>query len=310
LEPISETISNPNAYGFRPKRSAADAIKRCFIALGKKGSAQYILEADIKGCFDNISHQWVLKHVPMDKVILKQWLKAGYIYQGEAFPTIAGTPQGGIISPCILNIVLSGLEKAVLTTLPAIFRNRKNKIYFSIYADDFIITGATREILEKQVKPAVESFLGERGLTLSEEKTNITHINDGFNFLGVNIRKYNGKLIIKPSKESVKSFLNGIRETIKANKTVATENLIRLLNPKISGWANYHKHNCAKKTFGYIDSKIFEAIWQWARRRHTRKSHVWVRKKYFRSKGFKNWIFSQRVWHEKSEEHHYVTNHY
>jgi RNA-directed DNA polymerase len=96
LEPISEMVSNPNAYGFRPKRSAADAIRRCFIALGKKGSAQYVLEADIKSCFDKISHQWVLENVPMDKDILRSWLKAGYIYEGKAFPTNEGTPQGGV----------------------------------------------------------------------------------------------------------------------------------------------------------------------------------------------------------------------
>ena len=266
LEPISEMLSNPNAYGFRPKRSAADAIRRCFSILRQKGSSQYILEADIKACFDNISHQWILKNVPMDKTILQKWLKAGYIHEGELFNTTKGTPQGGIISPCILNIVMSGLEATATSMLKAKYHNEKYKIYCCIYADDFIITGASREILQKKVKPVIEKFLKERGLSLSLEKTHITHISKGFDFLGANIRKYNGKLIIKPSKESVKTFLQDIRNTIKTNKTVKTENLIRLLNPKIRGWTNYHRYNCAKRTFGYIDSQIFEAVWKWARR--------------------------------------------
>lgn len=304
LEPISEVISNQNAYGFRPKRNAADAITRCFYILNQEGSAQYILEADIKSCFDKISHRWALENVPMDKVILRSWLEAGYIHEGEAFSTTEGTPQGGIISPCILNIVLSGLEDAVLSALPCKSSNRDHKIYFSIYADDFIITGASREILENKVKPVVENFLSKRGLSLSEEKTHITHISDGFDFLGTNIRKYNGQLITKPSKGGVKTFLNDIRETIKANKTAKAENLIRLLNPKISGWTNYHKYSCAKRTFGYIDSKIFEAIWKWAKRRHADKSRSWIKRKYFRSNGSNNWIFSEHVKHQSGGKYH------
>jgi len=164
-----------------------------------------------------------------------------------------------------------------------------------MYADDFIITGATREVLEDKVKPAVENFLRERGLSLSQEKTKITHIDEGFDFLGFNLRKYHGKLIIKPAKENSKAFLKGIRETIKSNNAVTTELLIHLLNPKIRGWANYYRHVCSKQTFLAIDHRIFMALWRWAKRRHPENRIAWIRNKYFRSQELRNWIFTTRA---------------
>ncbi len=205
--------------------------------------------------FDNISHQWLLDNVPMDKAMLQKWLKAGYVYEKELFPTEAGTPQGGIISPTLANMTLDGLE----SELEAEFgkkRTRKgylNQINLVRYADDFIITGRTKERLENEVKPLVIEFLKERGLTLSEEKTRITHIEDGFDFLGWNVRKCGGKLLIKPSKKNVKAFLDDIRDTVKANKTAKQENLIGLLNPKIRGWVNYHRGAVAKETFQKVE---------------------------------------------------------
>ena len=202
LEPISETLADKNAYGFRPKRSCADAIEQCFKALCQRNSAQWVLEGDIKSCFDKISHSWILENIPMDKTILEKWLKAGYIEKTVFNPTHEGTPQGGIISPTLLVLTLTGLEQAVKAAT-----NSKDKVNIIVYADDFIITGASREILESKVKPAVISFLKQRGLTLSEEKTHLTHINDGFNFLGFNVRKYDGKLLIKPAKERLCSII-------------------------------------------------------------------------------------------------------
>lgn len=298
LEPIAEIKADKNAYGFRPLRSAADAICQCFSALAKQGSANYILEADIKSCFDTISRQWLLQNTLMDKEILKKWLEAGYIENDEKFSTTAGTSQGSIISPTLLTITLSGLEKAVHA---AISNKKKNKVYLSIYADDFIITGATKEVLEEKVMPAVEKFLLERGLSLSKEKTKITHIKEGFDFLGFNIRKYREKLIITPSKASVKSFLAGIRETIKSNSTAKQENLILQLNPKIRGWTNYFRHVCAKKTFSYVSHNIFQALWRWSKRRHPNKSIGWIKKRYFLSTDTRNWVFATRVKQEDGE---------
>ena len=292
LEPITEMIADHHSYGFRPRRSTADAIGQCYLALRLRNSSKYILEADIKSCFDNISKSWLLQNVPMDKEILKKWLEAGYIENNEMFPTHNGTPQGGIISPGLLVITLAGLEETVMQTIS---NNRKDKVHFSIYADDFIITGATKEILENKVKPAVEKFLKERGLSLSEEKTRITHIDDGFDFLGVNVRKYRGKLIIKPSKNSVKTLLNDIRATIKSNGVAKTENLIHVLNDKLRGWSNYHRHICAKRTFEYISHCIFKELWRWAIRRHPNKGKCWIKEKYFRTASTRNWVFSAKT---------------
>lgn len=287
LVPVAEFYADKNSYGFRPKRSAADAIEACFKALAMKGSSQWILEADIRSCFDKISHDWLRENIPMDKEILSKWLSAGYIDNGVLHQTELGTPQGGLASPTLLVLTLSGLEQAVTRAI----NRRKDKVHLSIYADDFIITGSSKEILETKVKPLVESFLQGRGLELSQEKTKITHIDDGFDFLGMNIRKYKGKCIIKPSKKSIKNFLADIRETIKSNPTAKTENLIHLLNSKVRGWTNYFRHSCAKETFRYIDSKIYAALWNWACRRHPGKGEVWIRGKYFRSQGLRNWIF-------------------
>lgn len=290
LEPAAEMLSDKNAYGFRPKRSAADAIAQCYLLLAKKGSAQYILEGDIKSCFDTISHKWLMDNVPMDKKMLNLWLTAGYIDEGQYFDTGRGTPQGGVISATLLNVTLSGLEQIV----KSITHKRNDKSNICVYADDFIITCASKEVLVDTIMPAVSKFLADRGLSLSEEKTKITHIEDGFDFLSINIRKYKGKYLPKPSDESVKRFLNEIRTTIKSHPCAKTENLIRLLNPKIRGWANYHRHNCAKKTFGYISYCIFHALWQWAKRRHPNKGKKWIKQKYFRSTDTQNWIFNAR----------------
>lgn len=291
LEPVSEMIADKNSYGFRPLRSTHDAIEQCFKVLARKASAQYILEGDIKNCFSEISHQWLRNHVPMDKEMLGKWLAAGYLEKGRLYPTESGTPQGGPASPTLLIITLSGLEEAVHNAVP----DRKSKVNVCVYADDFIITGATKEVLEKQVKPAVERFLHERGLSLSEKKTKITHINEGFDFLGMNVRKYKGKLLIRPSKSGVKRFLADIRAIIKNNATVKTEVLIWLLNPKIRGWSNYYHHVCAKKTFGKVDNIIFLALWRWAKRRHPKKNHRWFKDKYFRSEKMRNWVFHAKT---------------
>lgn len=290
LEPVVETRADKNAYGFRPKRSAADAIEQCFCLLAKKGSSQWILEGDIKACFDKISHTWLQDNILMDRVILDKWLKAGYIDKGQFYHMEQGTPQGGVISPTLLNATLSGLEQAVKT-----YARNKDKVHVSIYADDFIITAASKEVLETQVKPCIENFLRERGLELSIEKTKIVHIQEGFNFLGFNIRKYGDKLIIKPAKESVKRFLTNIREVIKKSRATKTENLIQQMNPKIRGWTNYYRNVVSKETFQSVDAQIFKSLWKWAKRRHPEKNATWVEKKYFRSQGLRRWLFHTKV---------------
>jgi RNA-directed DNA polymerase len=305
LEPIAETTADPNSYGFRPERSTADAGAQCFIALAKKASPVWILEADIKACFDQISHEWMVANLPTDKVILQKWLKAGYVVQNELFPTETGTPQGGIISPVAANMTLDGLEAMLAEKFPKAKRPSM-KMNMVRYADDFIITGNSKEWLEQEVKPAVVQFLAERGLILSPEKTKITHIRDGFDFLGWNIRKYNGKLLTMPSKANVKAHLDKIREVIKGNKTAKQVNLIRLLNPILRGWANYHRHVVAKKTFARVDACVWSLLWRWAVRRHPKKGAPWVKEKYFKTQGSRNWIFTATEKQENGSQREFV----
>ena len=177
LEPVSETTADSNSYGFRKERSTGDAREQCFCVLAKKASPEWIMEGDIKGCFDHISHEWLLNNIPMDKVMLRKWLKCGFVFNKELFPTEEGTPQGGIISPTLANITLDGLQTMLAEKYHKKFVNRKTiyypKVHLVRYADDFIITGRSKEALE-EIKPLVVDFLKERGLTLSEEKTKIT----------------------------------------------------------------------------------------------------------------------------------------
>lgn len=302
LEPVAETRADPNSYGFRKHRSTHDAIAQIFICMGTKASASWVLEGDIQGCFDNISHDWLERHVCMDKAILQKWLKAGYIESKKFFATEAGTPQGGIISPTLANWTLDQLERelnhhiVVNTSL-----KRKRQIHLVRYADDFIITSRSKELLENEVRPLVEQFLAERGLRLSPEKTKITHVDEGFDFLGQNVRKYGGKLLIKPSQKNVKAFLDKVREIIKTNASATQANLIGLLNPVIRGWANYHRGIVAKDAFAKVDAMIWRALWRWAKRRHPNKSRQWIAARYFRTVGRRSWVFACEVRNRKGE---------
>lgn len=296
LEPIAETYADPNSYGFRIGRSTHDAIEQCFTDLNKGKSPEWILEGDIKGCFDHISHEWLLENIPMDTQILEKWLKCGYVETRKLFPTDEGAPQGGTISPTLMNMTLDGLERLLQERLPTRQkvngRTHFNKLNFVRYADDFIITGESPEFLRDKVLPIVKEFLTERGLQLSEEKTVITHIEDGFDFLGKNIRKYNGKLLIKPSKTSVKSFLEKVRSIIKGNKSTKQETLIRKLNPVIRSWVNNQRYVVSSKVFSRVDYEIYKCLWQWAKRRHKKKSHKWIAQKYWHHIGSRQWTFS------------------
>lgn len=304
LEPVAETRADKNSYGFRRERSTADAIDQLFKLLARKGAAQWVLEADIQGCFDHISHAWLEAHVPMDKAILHKWLKAGYVESNKLFATEAGTPQGGIISPTLANVALDGLEVELEQRFaPSDYTRRRTRVTLVRYADDFVITGSSKELLENEVKPFVEAFLAERGLRLSQEKTRVTHIDEGFDFLGTHVRKYNGKLLIKPAAKNVKAFMDKVREIIRTHPTATQENLIRLLNPIIRGWANYHRGIVSKAVFRKVDSDIWLALWRWARRRHTRKGRQWIARRYFRVIGGERWVFCGDVLGRDGKKH-------
>jgi len=293
LEPVAESRADLNSYGFRPKRSTADAIVQCFNALAKRTSAKWVLEGDIRGCFDNISHDWLLGNIVMDKVVLRKWLEAGYVEEGTLFATEAGTPQGGIISPVLANLTLDGLEQAINMSVAPTDRTRQPfKVHVVRYADDFIVTGVSKDLLQRQILPVIEAFLVERGLELSNEKTKITHIAQGFDFLGQNVRKYSGKLFIKPARKSVKTLLDKVRKIVNGNKAATQANLILNLNPVIRGWAMYHRHVVSKARFAWIDHQIWRILWRWAVRRHAMKGAKWVKQKYFHVEGTRRWVFA------------------
>jgi RNA-directed DNA polymerase len=219
----------------------------------------------------------MLKNIPMDKRVLGQWLKAGYMENNRLFPTTAGTPQGGIASPILANLTLDGMESAIRAAIDP----KHDKVNIIRYADDFAVTGASKEILEQKVKPAVVQFLEERGLKLSGEKTIITHITEGFNFLGQNVRKYGQKLLIKPARQSVRSVLEKVRDRIKKGHGNKAEVLIHKLNPLLRGWANYHRHVVSKRRFASIDYYLHGMLQRWARREHPNKSAGWIHQRHF-----------------------------
>jgi RNA-directed DNA polymerase len=299
LRPIAETTSDPRSFGFRLHRSTEDARQYAYCCLGGKHSATWILEGDIKGCFDNINHDWLLDKIPMDTSILKQFLKAGFVYKRHLNPTIAGTPQGGIISPILANMTLDGMEMAISSVYHVgkngkpenKYRNNPHKVNFLRYADDFIVTADSKETA-LEIAELIKRFLTERGLELSEEKTCITHIDDGFDFLGWNFRKYRGKLLIKPSQKSIRNITCKLGDVIRRAKAWKQEDLITVLNPIITGWSNYHRSAVSKETFSKLDHIVWNTLWGWAKRRHPTKRNTWVATKYWHSDGTRNWVFS------------------
>jgi len=280
LEPIAEHFGDPNSYGFRRNRSCRDALQHIFRCLAQKTSATWIYEADIKGCFDNISHQWLFKNIPMDKQILRKWLKSGYIEEKIFHRTKSGTPQGGIISPTLMNLTMDGMEGLIRKKFPK--WKSGHKVNFIRYADDFVITAASREIIENEIAPMVKSFLKERGLSLSEEKTKITHIKEGFDFLSQNSRKYNnGKLIQKPAKKAIVEVRRKLRIIVFKNLGASPKKVIQQLNSVLRGWSNYHKHIVSKEIFKEIDYYLWRLLGRWCQRRHATKPWKWIRAKYF-----------------------------
>jgi RNA-directed DNA polymerase len=299
LEPIAETNADTVSFGFRRGRSAKDACEQIFCLLARKCSPAWVLEGDIKGCFDNINHEWLQSNIPMDKRIMKRFLKSGFIYEGKLFPTDTGSPQGGAISSLYANMTLDGLEKLIqekyhrnsIGNITNHYR-AKTKVNLVRYADDFIITANSKEIAE-ELKSLVSEFLKSRGLMLSEEKTMITHIDTGFDFLGWTFRKYNGKLIVKPSKNSIKSLINKCSTIIlKEGKASTQSDLIRRLNQVLTGWTNYHKHVVASQTFSYVNNTLYLLLQRWAKHRHPNKNNWWRLNRYWHEKNGKPWVFT------------------
>nr|WP_307174176.1 reverse transcriptase domain-containing protein [Duganella sp. CF517] len=279
---------------FRRERSTADAIGQVRNVLSRDVSPKWVLEGDIKGCFDNISHEWLVANVCMDKVILRKWLKAGFIEMGRLFPTTAGTPQGGIISPVLANIALDGLQAELTSLFSTVREARAAKVNFVRYADDFIITGSSRELLENEVKPLVAEFLAARALILSAKKTKVTQVTEGFDFLGWHVRFFGHQLLVLPSKENRKAFLDKIRELLRTNKSARQIDVIEKLTPVVRGWANYHRSQNSSQTFARGDNQIWHALWRWSCRRHPTKGKKWIKQRYFKCIEGRDWRFADK----------------
>ncbi len=288
LEPEWESKFESSSYGFRPGRGCHDAIGRIFALAKSNGTRPWVIDADIKGAFDNIDHEHLLNAIGSfpGKNLIRQWLKAGYM-EGLTFnPTGQGTPQGGVCSPLLANIALHGLEETL-----GIGRNKKKNATGPIrivrYADDFVIFCPSKESAVSAMAK-VKEWLIIRGLELSEEKTRIVHISEGFDFLGFNIRQYPSKvkkqeriLLIRPSNESTQKIRNRLKGIWLDNKTAPVDKLVTMLNPIIRGWTNYFRVGVSKKTFAGLDRWMFHRSWRHAQRKHPNKSATWRVRRYW-----------------------------
>jgi len=307
IEPCYETIAEHNSYGFRPMRSTKDAIAQIFLSTANKKEA-WILEGDLKGFFDNIKTEAIISHpiIRDDKEIvatINNLVKSGAItVNQERVATEIGTPQGGVISPLLANIAFTGMETMINQWA---WENKKRTgqqqrskcpVQTIVYADDFVVIAKERWIVKELEEVTRQWCIEKMGVELSKEKTHITNIDDGFDFLGCNIRKYKindtkTKTLIKPSKASIKSIKLKIKDICKSSCRLSQDELIRKLNPVIIGWANYHKGNVAKEAFTAIDKYVFERLWKWAKKRHPNKGSTWIKEKYWQIVGNSDWVF-------------------
>lgn len=309
LEPGWEAQFEANSYGFRPGRSCHDAIEQCWGRLNSNSKDRWILDADIKGAFDNISHEFILNTIGQTpgRGWIREWLKAGYVEAEVFHATESGTPQGGVISPLLANIALDGLEQ----WLKQFTKTRRYKgetkrgtkwkttkklgrYGYIRYADDFIITAETREDIEAII-PGVKAWLTPRGLRLNEEKTRVRAISEGFDFLGFNIRERGSKCLVMPQKEKVQAKLREIKEWLYAHPNLGPDGVIRVLNPILRGWANYYKHGVSKRVFATFDHLMVKMLIRWAQKRHPSKGPRWVVTRYFSRIGGDYWVFRAKT---------------
>jgi RNA-directed DNA polymerase len=291
LEPEWETRFETNSYGFRPGRCAMDAIVALHSTLAPTGASAWLLDADISGCFDNLGHQPLLARLPVLTTTIRRWLKAGTVELGTWKPTTTGVPQGGPLSPLLANVALDGMERLFGAedeqgryVPPNRRRDSHRGVSLVRYADDLVVTAPTREVLETYVVPKLSAFLAERGLQLSEAKTRIVHIDEGFDFLGFTVRRYRGVVLTRPQKEKVTRHLRTIHDYLRQHRQATPSRIIGDLDPVIRGWANYYRHGASKHVFHTADHRIQAQLWRWAKRRHPTKPAAWIRSRYFDSR--------------------------
>lgn len=294
LEPEWEARFEGKNYGFRPGRGCHDAIEKIFRLTARSTARRtWVLDADLAGAFDRIDHTRLMDAIggfPAAGAVLR-WLKAGVMQDGRFIATGEGTPQGGVISPLLLNIALHGMGAAIGDLDNLTERQRAQVPLLVRYADDFVVF-CTSKTEAEQVKEKLAEWLEPRGLTIHPDKTRIARLQDGFDFLGFNVRKYGPKTLIKPNAEAVKRVKDKIRRIVEQSPT--TELLIQRLNPLIKGWATYYRGAVAKEIFADLDHYVWHRTWRWALRRHPRKSRSWTKDRYFgrfHSRRDDHWVF-------------------
>ena len=304
LEPNWEARFESHSYGFRPGRGCHDAIEQSHARL-RSGCDTWILDSDLRGAFDHLSHSFILEAIgPVPgRELIRQWLKAGYVEEEILHATTEGAPQGGTISPLLLNVVLNGLQTllsgyiSVRACQPSpkakrqtVYKRKSATYGYCRYADDFLITAKSKTDIEA-ILPVLQGWLAQRGLELNPDKTQIVHVQQGCDFLGFTIRHLGGKCLCVPQKDKVKAFIQGIRDWLKSNLHATPEVVIKYLNPRLRGWGNYYRHGSSKRVFSYVDSELWKALWRWCCKRHPNKGHKWIAKRYFKSHKGRRWTF-------------------
>jgi RNA-directed DNA polymerase len=301
LEPRWEASFEASSYGFRPGRSCQDAICHVADITRSDGRKKWVVDADIKGAFDNIAHDYVLTAIgePPGRELIKQWLKAGYVEHGTFHPTEAGTPQGGVISPLLANIALHGMEEALGIKYNPRDHSRKARALVR-YADDFVVFCESKDDAE-QVITTLNEWLATRGLKLSDEKTRIVHLTDGFDFLSFTVRQYSdvrrrtgAVRLITPSKKAIQRHRDMMRNEWLRLNGQPVKVVITRLKPKIVGWANYYRHQVAAKAFQEMDDWMFKRERRYVKRTHPHHSQKWRNERYWgrlNAKRQDNWVF-------------------
>lgn len=299
LEPEWEARFEGASYGFRPGRGCHDAIEKIFRTVStRKSRKPWVLDADLASAFDRIDHEHLLGMVGCfpARDAIQRWLKAGVMDRGRFAPTEEGTPQGGVISPLLLNVALHGMEEA-LGRRTGMHRMTLQKFPRPVrYADDFVVFCHSEEEAEN-VKLVISEWLMPRGLTFNEQKTRVVKLEDGFDFLGFNVRKYDGKLIIKPSRDSIRRIKREMNARVKALRGAPAEQVVRSLNPLIKGWATYYRGVVSTETFASLDHHVWRLTWKWARWRHPKKSKAWIVDRYwgkFHPQRNDRWVFGDK----------------
>jgi RNA-directed DNA polymerase len=309
--PEWEAKFEPHSFGFRPGRSPIDAVHYIgsnFVPKkGKRPHLGWVLDADISACFDNIDHNALLTKLQFEPqlTLIKGWLKAGSISKIGFSTTSKGTPQGGPISPLLANIALDGMERIFGIynkygnyTNPSQRRGLNKQLALYRYADDFIVTALSKEILEDYVLPKLQDFLSSVGLSLNLAKTKIVNISEGFDFLGFHFQRFHRQdgtvkeFIYSPCRDRLDTFLRNLKIWLRKSQHLAVQEIIKGLNRRIRGFCNYFKWSNAHKAFAYLNHRIYKMLWNWVKHRHQRKRGAkWLRYRYWQPVGKHQWLF-------------------